>query len=158
MQLTRRRRFSMERVATITATAITIMAVAACGSSEQTKATDTPVPSSAWQQTEEGTVRGARGLSDCKNKEFALDLSRNQKSSLVSATGWGTTDLRLEFNDTMSIINVIAGDAGETRGLLGRPLNPDAMEVVSLTVDNFTQYGMAGTGPEMFSWVRLCLE
>ena len=148
----------MERVATIMATAITIMAVAACSSSEQTQATETPLPNSAWEQKEAGTVRDARGLSDCKNKDSALDLSRNQKSSLVNATGWSTTELRLEFGDAMSIVNVIAGDAGETRGLLGRPLDPDVMEVVGLTVDNFTQYGMAGTGPETFSWVRLCFE
>lgn len=136
-------------------TCVAVISVSACGSDEPVQA-DTAVPSSAWQQKDQGTERDARGLSDCKNKITAISLSRNEKNSAVSATGWGTSELRLEFDEAMSILNVIAGDANGTQGSLGRSLDPSAMEVVGLKVDEFSQNGLIGTAPETFSWIRLC--
>lgn len=138
-------------------TCVAVISVSACGSDEPVQA-DTAVPSSVWQQKEAGTERDARGLSDCKSKSAVISLSRDEKNSAVSATGWGTTELRLEFDEPMSIVNIIAGDASGTQGNLGRSLDPDSMEVVGLTVDDFSQDSLVGTAPESFSWARLCLS
>ena len=153
----RTRRVSMGRVATIGVLLVAVvMAATACGSSESAQAIDSAVPSSVWAETERGTVRDKEtGRSVCADEAATINLDRNQKHAGISATGWGTGSLRLEFGSEMHVENIIAGDTSGNQGNLGRSLDAGAMEVVELRVDEFGN-NLPGTAPNSFSWIQVC--